>query len=302
MFWWLIIKQVIRIFHKNKKNQNQIRNQNNSAMFNMSGPSKIRGSGLVVLNILRCFNIIGLLTVVAASWIMIVMTGVKNNFFFFDAAAHFFTSSVAVFLLISEVNLFKNYFARNWPVLSMEHSFTWLGVAMIIMGCQVLGNLNKPSASIDNLGLPMWRLVLAAGILSITFGFFNLVSSLIYRDGKNGITARMVRIDGQLAAAPIKDTAYDYDSTRSASIRQEKRGTRFGLRFPIRHSKIKISKPIPQNQDLESAYDHQEDRGDDTWAEDRASPVVPDIQRPPTALHPIHRPDHRYSEAAMSRF
>lgn len=172
---------------------------------------------------------------------------------------------------------------------------------MIIMGCQVLGNLNKPSASIDNLGLPMWRLVLAAGILAITFGFFNLICSLLYRDGKNGITARMVRSDGQLAAAPIKETAYDYDSTRSASVREEKRGTRFGLRFPIRHSKIKISKPIPQHQDLESAYDHQEDR-DDTWAEDRASPVVPDIQRPPTALHPMHRTDPRYSEAAMSRF
>jgi hypothetical protein len=118
----------------------------------------------------------------------------------------------------------------------------------------------------------------------------------------------MIRNDGQLARAPVKDSMYDSSSysARSASVRQEKRGTRFNFRFPVRASKLKISKPIPQEQEVEQGgMDLREHAGndEDTWQEDRASPIVPNIQRPPTALHPAYTANSRYSEVShLPRF
>lgn len=79
----------------------------------MSRSSKtLAGPGYVILNILRVMNIIALLMVVVASWVMLVktfvvskvsgsstrfavavlLTGIK--FFFFDAVSHLITSLV----------------------------------------------------------------------------------------------------------------------------------------------------------------------------------------------------------------
>jgi hypothetical protein len=41
--------------------------------------SKKSGKGYIVLNILRVFNIISLITVVAASWVMLVRTVQTSN-------------------------------------------------------------------------------------------------------------------------------------------------------------------------------------------------------------------------------
>ena len=49
-----------------------------------------------------------------------------------------------------------------------------LGVAMIFLGNSILGNLNKNATSQKSLGLPFWRLVIAAGIIVFTMGFINL--------------------------------------------------------------------------------------------------------------------------------
>lgn len=258
-------------------------------MFHLSENSSLRGSGHLVLNILRAFNIISLLTVAAASWVMIVMTSMTNGFFFFDGAAHFFTSSIALFLIVSELNLFKGYFERNWPVLSPQHGLSWLGIAMLVMGCQTLGNLNKSATSPAKIGLPMWRLILAAGILAITFAFLNIVSSIVFRDGSNGITSRHIRTDGSLASGKSFTDAY---STRSNSIKDEKSSKKWAKRFTL-SSRPKISKPIIQHNVDEEAQ----------WQEDRHSPIMPNVQRPATALHPMNKRMNRYSEAShIARF
>lgn len=47
---------------------------------------------------------------------------------------------------------------------------------MIVLGLNMLGNMNKQATSQESLGLPFWRLLVASGILAIVIGFFNIVA------------------------------------------------------------------------------------------------------------------------------
>lgn len=277
-------------------------------MFGLFNSDSIRGPGMIILQILRIFTIIGLLVAVAACWILIVKIDTANGFFFFDAASLFFTSTVSVFLVISELPIARAYFRRTWPVLAEESGLTWLGVAMILIGCNILGKLNQPANSTDELGLPFWRLVLAAGILSITFGLLNITFSFIFRDGANEISARMVRSQGAIAQSP-KNSYPDHYSSRSNSLREEKSKSKFMSMFwkketGKRTEKPVISHPMPAHYDVER--NAQPNGCDDDWNNDRASPIVPGVKRPDTLLHPMNARNLRrsscYSEANMSRF
>lgn len=131
-----------------------------------------------MLNILRFCNIIVLMLLVVAHWIMLVMTVKTSSFYFFDGAGHFILSSIGIFLVVSETGLFKRWFTRWVAFLSAEHAgLVSLGVAMICLGFLDLGNLNKASTSVQNLGLPMWRVVIASGILVAIFGLFNIIAA-----------------------------------------------------------------------------------------------------------------------------
>ncbi|EFQ32206.1 hypothetical protein CGRA01v4_00702 [Colletotrichum graminicola] len=277
-------------------------------MFNLSENSSLRGSGHMILNVFRAFNIIGLLAVSASAWVMIVMSILKGHFAFFVSASHFFTFSVAIFLIISELNVFRHYFERNWPTLSCEHGLSWLGIAMIVMGCQVLANSTNPAFSVETIGLPLWRLILASGILAITFGFFNVISSIVFCDRHNGINARNIRSDGTLASG--KNSLVDGYSVRSNSIHNEKQPNkfkRFTQKFPTPWTKSNTTTAARPNisgpfvPDIEQG--HTSDR---SWDEDRRSPIMPEINRPPTALHPMNTGNTRftkYSEVSdMTRF
>jgi hypothetical protein len=138
------------------------------------------GPGYITLNILRFFNIIILFLLVVASWIMLVMTVKTSNFFFFDGAAHFVISALGIFLIVSESGFFKKWFARCWPSFCDESGFVALGISMICLGFITLGNLNKVATSVENLGLPMWRVVISSGILNSLFGLFNIIAVSIY--------------------------------------------------------------------------------------------------------------------------
>jgi hypothetical protein len=81
-----------------------------------------------------------------------------------------------VFLLVSEFSLFRAYFARNWPLLSPAHGFVTLALAMIVLGVNMLGNLNKPATSQESLGMAFWRIVIGSGIVIFILGFVNLVA------------------------------------------------------------------------------------------------------------------------------
>ncbi|KAF1347843.1 hypothetical protein BDV97DRAFT_269963, partial [Delphinella strobiligena] len=159
-------------------------------------PKSLAGPGYIILNAIRVMNIIGFLAVVAASVVMLVKTSTTSKFFFFDAVSHVITAVTSMFLLVSELSLFRAYFARNWPLLSPAHGFVTLAVAMIILGVDILGNLNKAATSQESLGLAMWRIVIGSGIIVFILGFFNLFASYIFRDRGHGITARQVRAQG----------------------------------------------------------------------------------------------------------
>ncbi|KAK5116630.1 hypothetical protein LTR62_007304 [Meristemomyces frigidus] len=173
----------------------------------------LAGPGYIILNCIRAMNIIGLLAVITASVLMLVKTSTESNFFFFDAVSHVLTSVTGTFLLVSEMSLFRSYFARNWPLLSPVHGFVTLGLAMIVLGVNMLGNLNKPATSQQSLGLAFWRIVIASGIVIFILGFVNLVASYVFRDRSQGITARQVRAHGAVAAHHTPKTS---TSTASA--------------------------------------------------------------------------------------
>jgi uncharacterized membrane protein HdeD (DUF308 family) len=91
------------------------------------------------------------------------------------------------FLIITELPLFKSYFARNWPLFSHKSGFVMLGAAMLLLGNDILGNLNKQATSQKSLGLAFWRIVIAAGIVVIIMGTINLfaVSIALSLDNKS---------------------------------------------------------------------------------------------------------------------
>ncbi|TKA75688.1 hypothetical protein B0A55_03185 [Friedmanniomyces simplex] len=162
-------------------------------------PKSLAGPGYIILNGIRAMNIIGLLAVVTASVVMLVKTSLESNFFFFDAVSHVLTAITGMFLLVSELSLFRPYFARNWPLLSPSHGFVALALAMIVLGINMLGNLNKSPTSQKSLGLAFWRIVIGSGIVIFILGFVNLIASYIFRDRSKGVTARQVRAHGAVA-------------------------------------------------------------------------------------------------------
>ncbi|KAK7416377.1 hypothetical protein QQZ08_012034 [Neonectria magnoliae] len=295
----------------------------------MLNGDSIRGPGMIILQVLRAITLITLVTASVACWTLIIKIDTSNGFFFFDAASLFFTSTISVLLAVSELPIAKSYFRRTWPVLSDESGLTWLGFAMTLIGCNILGKLNQPANASDEIGLPFWRLVLAAGVLAITFGIFNIVCSFVFSDSANGISARIVRSEGSLASSHVPPMYKDQYSVRSNSVRNEKSKSAFmsffwkkkdGQNHMETSPRPEISGPIHSH--VQPDYDVEREapysppsRSPEAGGEwDRRSPIVPGVKRPDTALHPMHsrrdtdlRPMHsrrssRYSEANMSRF
>lgn len=266
-------------------------------MFGLASKPSLRGSGHLILNGIRPCNIITLLAIAVVCWIMIVMTGIRGTFFFFDAASHFFTSVIALVLIVTELSLLSSYFRRVWPTFSSEHGLVWLGTALVIMGCQVLSNLNDKAITAKEVGRSIYSLVLATGILALTFGVINIVTSFLFSDREAGINARMIRSDGNLASAKDPES----HSTRSNSVRAEKTGGTdpWTKRLTLAAGRrLKISRPIPQQpQDVEAQFQS------DSWRDSRSSPIIPEVRRPDTAMHPLNTGVSRYSEVShLPRF
>jgi hypothetical protein len=103
---------------------------------------------------------------------------------------------------------------------------------MMVIGLNMLGNMNKEATSQKSLGLPFWRLLLASGILSIVIGFFNIVAvrtllprreqysnlaqSFVFRDKSRKITSRMVRSRGAMTLQEDMEVGSHYDPKHKA--------------------------------------------------------------------------------------
>ena len=77
----------------------------------------------------------------------------------------------------------QGYFDKNWPLMGQDSGFITLALAQVILGVEVLGNLNTKATSQESLGLPFWRLILSAGILAMIMSVVNIASvgdTLVY--------------------------------------------------------------------------------------------------------------------------
>lgn len=282
----------------------------------------LRGIGMVVLQMVRVFTVITLAALAASCWVLIVKVGKDKAYFVFECASLFFTFVIALVLMVSEfpvMSIVRSYFRSTWPVLSDAHGVGWLGVAMVMLGCNMLGNLNRPAYDPDNMGPHFSKLVLASSVLALTFGGLNIICALVWRDAKEGVTSRDIRANGSLADnrrqslpsySPSPSSARA-EKTRSKFLSFLAKGDAPGEKKP---SRPVISDPISAHQDLERGavdnvydhgphYDHNGHEPADETANDRRSPIVPGLKRPDTALHPMHTGrSSRYSAATMGRF
>ncbi|KAL1957142.1 hypothetical protein VTO42DRAFT_6285 [Malbranchea cinnamomea] len=213
----------------------------------------LAGPGYVILNVIRVMNIIALLAVATACAVMLVKTPMTSNFFIFDAATHVVLSCISFFLIVSELNIFRGYFSRYWPLFAQDSGLVTLGMTMLVLGVATLGDLNNKALSEEALGGSFWRIVLAGGIVTLIFGVMNIILSFIFRDTQLGVTARHIRAHGAVAANQAmtrkcsqksfrlgrKDSLPSYRTSSSGSV-----SMRSGQRFPV-----KISSPLSEHSE-----------------------------------------------------
>ncbi|PYH41831.1 uncharacterized protein BP01DRAFT_376739 [Aspergillus saccharolyticus JOP 1030-1] len=216
----------------------------------------LAGPGYVILNAIRIINIIVFLDIIAASAVLLVKISLLTSFFFFEAVSRVATAGVSIFLIISELPILRDYFDRDWPLLGQESGFVTLAIAMLILGVGVLGDLNTKATSQESLGMPFWRLVLSAGILSMIMSVINVVASFVFSDRDIGVSARHVRLYGAVAPQKVVTRAGSQRSFQLSMKREESLPTysphssirrhmsqRNSTRFPL-----KISSPLnPMN-------------------------------------------------------
>ncbi|RKF58294.1 hypothetical protein OnM2_068052 [Erysiphe neolycopersici] len=278
--------------------------------------------GYLTLNVLRIVSIIVLLLSAITSWTILVMSFKTDHFYFFDGVSHVVISIIGIFLICSESGLFDRYFAKHWPILGPESGLVFLGVSMILLGSSVLGNLKMQfvrdqdeDEDENGLGISLRHLVLGSGILISIFGLFNIIATYVFCDRAQGINSRQMRMYNNAKKAgkmdsfkafSISNSATDdptIESTHHQLSLVERKKSRFRLPLAISsksqhpqaqsQSKLsmKISMPIQQNYDLEKGekVDH------------KVSPLFPELERPPTALHPAYKQTNA-SYPASSRY
>lgn len=275
-------------------------------MFNITSSSGGKGSGYIILNVVRVLNIIVLTTVAAASVVFMVVGKMPDGFTFFNDISLAFVVVSSIILVISEIDwkyngFFNGWIEDNFPVISSHRGFTWLGAAMIILGSHTLGRLSDPRNSPKTMTLPLWRLCIGAGILAIIFGFVNTLLSWLFK-GPDGQNARGIRKNGATnSLEQLPEEGYSSHRTNSVKSnksvhKEKKRRTFFGRANKqasesqsALNSRPTISHPIPQDQyhhDLEKGYPRDDE---EESIESRRSPIMPDVIRPPQATHPIFR-------------
>ncbi|KAI0852108.1 hypothetical protein F5Y00DRAFT_228671 [Daldinia vernicosa] len=260
--------------------------------------SGFQGSAFIILQVIRACNLAVLLAVIFVSGIMMFFAKMPNGFQFFNDVSLAFVIAVAGLLFWTElpIKMGKAMINRNWPAIGEDRGFTWLGIAMILMGCHHLGALSNDTYNNEDVPFQVWQAIMASGIIAIAFGVTNVIASLVFSNRASGVHAREVRNNG----ATTRDVNFteEYDSYRSNSIRKEKAKSRFSI-FNRGNSKPKISHPITHDVEYGACDDQLP-------IDDRSSPIIPDVKRPPTALHPAYNAgsrSSRYSEAShLDRF
>ncbi|KAI1167223.1 hypothetical protein F5B18DRAFT_479977 [Nemania serpens] len=253
--------------------------------------SGFQGHAYIILQVIRFCNVAVLLAVMVASVLMLVFAKLPNGFQFFADVVHALVFFFAALLIFTEVGLWgkgQAFVARAWPMLGPDRGFTGLGAIMVLIGCHTLGNLSNGVYTEDGVPLQIPQVIIGAGIISLAFGFTNIIASLLFKNEK--VRAREVR----QAGATTRDVNFnDNYSSRSDSTRK-----------PNISGPISGPMPMPANDTFRQAPAEYfpDDNKSVTSYDSRHSPIMPTISRPPSALHPMNRVTH-YSEAShIDRF
>ncbi|KAL9099628.1 MAG: hypothetical protein Q9163_004903 [Psora crenata] len=172
----------------------------------------LAGPGHIILNVIRVCNIIALLSVVAASFVMLVKTFTISKFFFFDGVSHLITACISIGLIITEVGIFRRYTATNWPLLSPAHGFVTLAILMIILGVSILGNLNKEATSQKSLGTSMWQCVISSGIVTCIMGIVNIFALTNMVGAELHVPSKIPRHNGPHGSGPRRPSPAENNS------------------------------------------------------------------------------------------
>ncbi|KAJ5745495.1 hypothetical protein N7520_010677 [Penicillium odoratum] len=252
----------------------------------------LAGPGYIILNVVRAFNIIVFLDLIAACVVMLVKTKTTNGFFFFQAVTHAVVALISIFLIISELPILRGYFNRQWPLFGEDAGFVTLAAIMMILGVATLGNLNTMSQK--SLGLAFWRIVISAGVLAMVMSVFNLLTTFIFTNREAGVSARHIRAYGAVAPQKVvsrtssrrsfqlslkrEDSLPTYTRERErepALKRASRRLTAAAGRFPL-----KISSPFPNTANVNDAASSK-------YSRDSAEVRMPDPAHHP-ALYSGH--------------
>ena len=77
---------------------------------------------------------------------------------------------------MSEVSVCQSYFDKRWPLLGSKSSLVTIGIAEVIVGFFLLGNLNETAASKQNLGYSFNTLLTSAGVIVSFIGVVNFAA------------------------------------------------------------------------------------------------------------------------------
>ena len=77
---------------------------------------------------------------------------------------------------MSEISVFQSYFDKRWPLLGSKSSLITIGIAEVIVGFFLLGNLNETAASKQNLGYSFNTLLTSAGVIVSFVGVVNFAA------------------------------------------------------------------------------------------------------------------------------
>ncbi|OQD72477.1 hypothetical protein PENDEC_c021G04964 [Penicillium decumbens] len=255
----------------------------------------LAGPGYVILNAIRALNIIVFLDMIAACIVMLVKINILNGFFFFQAVTHAMVALISIFLILSELPVFRGYWNRNWPLFGEDAGFIALAGVMMILGVATLGNLNIDAMSQKSLGLAFWRIVISAGILGMIMSVINILATFIFADRKQGVSARHVRAYGAVAPQKVFSRSISRTSSRRSlqlSLKREeflpsyspqptfKRMTKRFTRFPLKiSSPIRNDNPIP-NTHLAPRHPTNDDASS-RYSRDTAGVAIPDLAHHP---------------------
>ncbi|KAI3327923.1 hypothetical protein HD806DRAFT_342853 [Xylariaceae sp. AK1471] len=260
-------------------------------MFGMKG--SFQGHAYIILQVIRFCNVAVLLAVMVAAVLMLIFAKLPNGFQFFADIVHALVFFCAGILIFTEIGLWgkgQKFVAEAWPMLGPKRGFTGLGAIMVLIGCHLLGGLSSGTYTSDGVPSQISQVIIGAGIVSLAFGFTNIFASLAFSAGE--LRAREVRETG----ATTRDVYFnDNYSSRSNSTRKGKPE----ISGPI-------SGPMPTSDRFqEDRMDYYEDDKSTAPVASRHSPIIPQLSRPPTAMHPANRDRvvSSYSEAShIDRF